>query len=376
MKNPVLKRPLNVLYLEDNPDDRQLVEQTLKEDGLDCRFAYAQTKGEFLAALKGDAFDLILSDVALPAYDGAAALDEVQKLQPEIPFVLLSGTIGEERAVEFLKGGAADCLLKENMSRLGSVVRRALREANEHAGRKQAEGALRALAARLQASREEERILISREIHDELGEALTAQKLGLSWLRGRLEKPDKASIPWKEVFAKIDVLGALANATADRVRKLCSELRPSILDDLGLAAAIEWQVKEFHSRTSIRCEIVHNVKAEEIIGNDQATAAFRIFQEILTNVARHAHASKVLVSLKRKGDNLLLQVKDNGKGIADEQVGCKTSLGILGMRERAALIGGKLVIGGKPGRGTTVIVTIPLKQSLPQPVDQNSGHDD
>jgi signal transduction histidine kinase len=375
MKNPAAKRPLNILYLEDNSNDRQLVEQTLKGDGLDCRFAYAQTKREFLAALRGDAFDLILSDFTLPAYDGATALDTAQKLQPEIPFVLLSGTIGEERVVEFLKGGAADCLLKENMSRLGSVVRRALREANEHAGRKQAEGALRALAGRLQASREEERILISREIHDELGEALTAQKFGLSWLRGRLEKSDKASIPWKEVFAKIDALGALANATADRVRKLCAELRPAILDDLGLAAAIEWQVKEFRSRTSIRCEIAHNVKAEEKIGNDQTTAAFRIFQEMLTNVARHAYASKVLVSLKKKGDRLVLQVKDNGKGIADQQANGKTSLGILGMRERAALIGGELVIRGKPGRGTTAVVTIPLKPSMPQPADPNLGHD-
>lgn len=374
MKNPASKRPLYILYLEDNPHDRHLVEQTLKDDGLECRFACAQTKGEFLAALKADAFDLILSDFTLPSYDGAAALDAAKKWQPEVPFVLLSGTIGEERAVEFLKGGAADCVLKENMSRLGSVVRRALREADEHARRKQAEGALRALAGRLQASREEERILISREIHDELGEALTAQKLGLSWLRGRLEKPDKASIPWKEVFAKIDTLGALANATADRVRKLCAELRPSILDDLGLAAAIEWQVKEFHSRTSIRCEIVHNVNVGEI-GNDQATAAFRIFQEILTNVARHAHASKVMVSLKKKGDNLVLQVKDNGKGIADQQVNSKTSLGILGMRERAALIGGELGIRGKPGRGTTVIVTIPLKPSVPQPADHHLGHD-
>ena len=262
--------------------------------------------------------------------------------------------------MEFLKRGAADCVLKDNISRLGSVLRRALREADEHAKRKQAEGALRALAARLQASREEERILISREIHDELGEALTAQKLGLSWLRGRLEKPDKASIPWEDIFAKIDALGALANATADRVRKLCAELRPSILDDLGLAAAIEWQVKEFHSRTNIRCEIVHNVNVEDI-GNDQATAVFRIFQEILTNVARHARASKVLVSLKKKDNDLVLQVKDNGKGIADQQLNNKTSLGILGMCERAALIGGELSIRGKPGRGTTAMVTIPLK---------------
>src|SRR5260221_76917 len=114
---------------------------------------------------------------------------------------------------------------------------------------------LRALAARLQASREEERLRVSREIHDQLGEALTAQKFGLTWIRQRLDAQD-GTVPWEQVFAKVDSLKLLADATANRVRKLCTELRPSILDDLGLLAAIEWQAREFYTRTSIRCEIV------------------------------------------------------------------------------------------------------------------------
>lgn len=366
MRTADTKSRLEVLYLEDNSHDRRLVEETLRADGFDCSYTRARTKGEFLTALKTDRFDLILSDFTLPSFDGRAALDAAKTMQPESPFILVSGTVGEEQAVEFLKAGAADCVLKDKLVRLAAAVRRALREASERAGRKQAEEALRALAGRLQASREEERILISREIHDELGEALTAQKLGLSWLRTRLGTRDAASIPWDQVFAKIEALSSLADATARRVRKLCSDLRPSILDDLGLVAAIEWQTHEFQSRTGIRCGISCNLEIDSL-ANDRSVGLFRIFQELLTNVARHSSASRVRISLKKAKASLVLQVKDNGKGIADHQITSKTSLGILGMRERATLLGGELAISGKPGRGTVAMVTVPLNALVSKP---------
>src|SRR5882724_10114609 len=217
MEEVSAKTSLSILCLEDNPNDRQLMEVALAGDGLNCRFTHVEERKEFEAALKQKKFDLIVSDFTLPSYDGRSALSVVRELQPETPFILFSGTIGEERAVEFLKSGATDCVVKDNFERLGSVVRRALREAEERAKRKNAEEALRAqasqlraLAARLQASREEERILISREIHDELGEVLTAQKLGLSWIRNRLSLGGE-TIPWKQVFEKIDMLGTLAD---------------------------------------------------------------------------------------------------------------------------------------------------------------------
>jgi signal transduction histidine kinase len=380
MKIGAANKNLRILFLEDNPQDQLLVKETLAGDGLNCRLKCVANQNDFRLALNSDRFDLIISDFTLPSYDGMASFDCARKLQPETPFILVSGTIGEERVVEFLKGGAADCVLKENLSRLAPAIRRALREVDERAKRQQAEeelrtrsDELRALAARLQASREEERILISREIHDELGEALTTQKFGLSWLRDRLERRDKAEIPWEQLFAKMDTLSAHADATADRVRKLCAELRPSILDDLGLTAAIEWQAREFQTRTNIRCEVAAQDMEVADVGKEQATAVFRIFQEILTNVARHAHASKVWVSLKKTATKLILQVKDNGKGIADKEIVNQASLGILGMRERAMLLGGELVIHGKPARGTIVMVSIPLSQPAPKSTRSKSS---
>jgi len=134
------------------------------------------------------------------------------------------------------------------------------------------------------------------------------------------------------------------------------------LDDLGLVPAIEWQAREFKLRTNIRCET--KLEVEHVVANpDQATAIFRIFQELLTNVARHARASKVRVSLKHIAPNLVLQVIDNGRGIEAEQINAHDSLGLLGMRERAGLLGGSVEIRGKPGRGTTVSVVFPIAQS-------------
>lgn len=363
---------LQVLHLEDDLNDRKLVENELAHDGLHCRLQYAVNQNEFESALAREPFDVIISDYTLPSYDGQSALAVTLKQRPDTPFVLLSGTIGEERAVEFLKGGAADCVLKNHLRRLGPVVRRALREAEERRGRKTAEetlqrqaGQLRALAARLQATREEERLRISREIHDELGAALTAHKFGLEWIRQRVELGNGSK---EQIFAKVDSLKALTDATVSHIRKLCTELRPSILDDLGLDAAIEWQAREFQTRTNIRCDIDRGVSGLNFEA-EKATAIFRIFQEILTNAGRHSHASKVRVQLKTDGEKFILQVKDNGRGIEAAQIAGGTSLGLLGMRERAMLLGGEVQIHGTAGKGTTVTVSIPrdLTESKKEP---------
>ncbi len=362
-------RRLRILCLEDNPYDRQLMMEALAAEGFRCEFVHAGTREEYEAAFRGGKFDLILSDYSLPSYGGLAALTHARQLQPETPFVLVSGTIGEELAVESLKAGATDCVLKEHLDRLGEVVRRALREAEERMKRRDVEEALRALTARLQASREEERMSIAREIHDEMGEALTGFKLGLAWIRRRWYARAK-NVSRRQVFAKIDELGALADATADRVRKICAELRPNVLDDLGLVPAIQWQAREFQSRTGIRCSLRLPAAALDVPA-EQATAIFRIFQEILTNVARHAGASTVLVSLKKTETNLLLRVADNGRGIDPAAIASNHSLGLLGMRERAALLNGTLEIRGLPGRGTTVQVDLPL---APPPGSPNHSH--
>jgi len=212
---------------------------------------------------------------------------------------------------------------------------------------------LRNLSAHLQSVREEERTLIAREIHDELGQALTALKMDLSWLGNRLPKDEKS------LLEKAKSMSELIDMTIQTVKRISAELRPGLLDDLGLAVAIEWQAEEFQNRTGIKCEITLAPK-DIILDQDRSTAIFRIFQETLTNVARHANATRVKVSLKEDKGKLVLKVRDNGIGITQEQISAPKSFGLIGMQERAHFWGGKVKISGIRNKGTTVTVSIPL----------------
>ncbi len=215
---------------------------------------------------------------------------------------------------------------------------------------------LRALSDHLQQVREEERTHIAREIHDELGQALTALRVDLSWVAEKLQQNDG------RVAARIKAMSSLTDSIIETVQKISTELRPGILDNLGLTAAIEWQTDEFSSRTGIHC---HLNCPEEIAELDQAgsTACFRILQETLTNVVRHANATEVRISLKQGDDSLILEIRDNGRGISDSEITDWTSIGLLGMKERAHALGGEFNIKGVSGKGTSVIVRIPLPSS-------------
>jgi signal transduction histidine kinase len=211
---------------------------------------------------------------------------------------------------------------------------------------------LRDLASYLQAAREEERAEIAREIHDEFGQALSALNMDLFWLSKRLpaDQPHLAE--------KASAMSDLIDSTIQTVRHVATELRPGLLDDLGLAAAMEWQAEEFAERTGIDCELYLS-NAEIVLDRDLATVIFRIFQETLTNVVRHSEATEVRVELKDRPDELVLIVRDNGRGITESQVSHPRSLGLMGMRERAYSWGGEVAFQGVPGQGTTVTVRIP-----------------
>jgi len=212
---------------------------------------------------------------------------------------------------------------------------------------------LRNLAGHLQSVREEERTTIAREIHDELAQALTALKMDISWLGKRIPKDQKI------LREKTRAMTELTDTTIKTVKKISTELRPGLLDDLGLVAAIEWQAEEFQNRTGITCRI--DVDPEDImVGEKRSTTLFRIFQETLTNIARHAHATTVTVSLKEKDSSLELRVRDNGKGITKEQISDPQSFGLIGIRERVHPWKGEVKISGRPGKGTTVVVRIPV----------------
>jgi signal transduction histidine kinase len=217
---------------------------------------------------------------------------------------------------------------------------------------------LRRLAAHLESVREEERTRISREIHDGLGQALTGLKMDLSWL-GRTRDTNQNSANRNSLGDKIKSMSEVVDSIIQTVRTISTELRPGVLDHLGLAAAIEWQVNEFQKRAATKCKL--SLPAEDIpMDGSRSTAMFRIFQEALTNIARHAHATKVNISLERENGSALLQVTDNGRGISQNKLFAPKSLGLLGMRERAHLLGGDVQIHRNEGEGTTVVVRMPV----------------
>ena len=217
---------------------------------------------------------------------------------------------------------------------------------------------LRALTMRLHSAREEEGTRIAREVHDELGQAMTSLKLDLSWVARRLSLPETADSR-ALMLERIQGTMQQLDGTIQSVRAIATALRPSVLDELGLAAALDWQTRDFEKRTGIRCDwLMPSVPIP--IGPDQATAIFRIYQEILTNVVRHAQASHIRIHLDISTGWLVLEVSDNGRGIPESTLANTNSLGLLGMRERATQWGGDVSIHGTDGKGTTVTVQLPL----------------
>ncbi|MGD0297747.1 MAG: MEDS domain-containing protein [Bryobacteraceae bacterium] len=214
---------------------------------------------------------------------------------------------------------------------------------------------LRALSASLQAALEEERTRVARTIHDELGSAFTSLKWDLESLDKTLSKPmDPAAAA--ALRAKIASMMKLADSTINTVRRIAWELRPRILDDLGLVDAIEWQARQFEARTGIICQRSGFLDGV-VFDQEQATAIFRIFQEALTNILRHANATRVDITMTQEAGEFVLAISDNGRGIAG---GEKSGLGILGMQERVRLVGGKIEILGLEGAGTTIAVRVPI----------------
>ena len=212
---------------------------------------------------------------------------------------------------------------------------------------------VRTLSRRLEVVREDERTRIARELHDELGMRLTCLKMDLSRLQPRMTEAPCPK-PEEKVLSMIEQV----DATIAAVQGLVAELRPGVLDDLGLVAAIEWQCRDFERRSGIRC--LFDSKEEDIpLDSARATVAFRICQEALTNVVRHAKATEVRVHLEELDRGLLLEIHDDGQGIVPEEITAATSLGLLGMRERAGAVGGALEIIGRPGQGTTVTLRLP-----------------
>ena len=345
--------PLRVLVLEDEPADAELELAALAEGGFECAATLADGRAAFEAAFAPGRFDLVLADYRLPDYTGLEALEHVRRRDALLPFVLVSGALGEERAVEALRSGATDYVLKHGLARLASAVRRALEERRDHerhfATRKALELSqerLRALSRRLLEVQEEERGRLARDLHDDIGQALTALKIQL------------------ESRARAEECIATVSHALERVRQLSLSLRPLQLDDLGLVAALR---SHLDRQAGIGGLAPHFDAAEAPHGvaPEVETACFRVAQEAINNVLRHARARNLWLRLFTAGGRLALSVRDDGSGFDPEAArrrgAAGASLGLVGMEERVALAGGTLELRAAPGQGTVLLATFPLQ---------------
>jgi signal transduction histidine kinase len=326
-----------------------------------------QHRDEYVAALEHGGIDLILSDYSMPAFDGMSALQIACAKWPAIPLIFVSGTLGEERAIDSLRNGATDYVLKERLTRLVPAVRRAMQEVKERVGRQQAEAKrreysskLQVLSRRLVELQEAERRNLARELHDEIGQALTSLQMNLQTL---LHSPDAGALA-----PRLQESLTAVERVLEQVHDISLNLRPSLLDDLGLEPTLRWYLKRQAALADLQVEIRADPVARRL---DPAieTQCFRIAQEALNNVVKHAKARIVTVEVSQRDEQLHLSVRDDGVGfdVASfrERAVRGASMGLLSMEERAALAGGGLEYQSVPGQGTEVHAWFPLEWAVP-----------
>ncbi len=387
---------LRILHIEDDKNDAALIAALLKDFTTGMVLKRTDRLASGLKLIEKDQFDIVLLDLSLPDSAGLNALQKIHAKNALLPIIIMTGLADEDTASDAIILGAQDYLIKGEFDR--KLLQRCIRYAVQ---RKQTQDALerahkelevrvleqtselsitnteltaqmaqqlmaedeltksheqmRELATHLQSIREEERTNIAREIHDELGQVLTALKMDLFWVKNRL------SAKQQPVLDKLHSDIELIDNTISSVKRICTELRPAILDNLGLEAALEWQCEEFMKRTGIGCRISSKVDIP-VTDMKLKTAIFRIFQEILTNILRHSGATAVNSLLMASAKAIILEVRDNGIGIAQENLSKARSFGLLGMRERVFPWGGRIEIKSAKNAGTTVSAIIPVSE--------------
>ena len=366
-----------ILIVDDQEDNVSLLEDMLRDAGY-VSIDSTRDPRQVCELYRKNRYALILLDLEMPGMDGFQVLEGIKAVETDGYLPVLVITAQPDHMLRALKAGARDFIsrpfdLAEALVRVHNLleVRLLHLEAKRRTEQAEARGEqavrasreqLRALAARIQAAREEERAHAAREIHDVLAQELTCLKMEAAWLSRRLAEP--ASL-WKQ-SALQEKIGAIMNLTdeaSQSVRRIAADLRPAVLDSLGLCAAVEWVAADFQKRTEIRCQA--RVPEQGLaMDRDRSTALFRILQESLTNVARHAGATKVDIRLWRQGDEVILTVHDNGHGVPSSDLEDPQSIGLLGMRERASMLAGRCAIQARAEGGTTVEVRLPMASSL------------
>ena len=349
-----------LLHLEDSALDHELMLAHLRRGGLAVEARRVESEADFLRAL-GERWDVIVSDYNLPGYSGLVALDLVKARGIATPFVLVSGEIGEDTAVEAMRNGASDYLLKNNLSRLLPALVRAVEAGQTRIQRDRADQELgvsrqrlQELAQHLQTSIELERASIAREIHDDVGGSLTAIKFDLAWIARHNTGTDPASVALRARAA-----GALETVShaIEASQRIMHNLRPAILEQ-GLVAALQWMAARFERRTGVGC-LLRVPRHLPPLGPGVPLVAYRVAQEALTNVTKHAHANSVEIDLAVAGGVLSLEISDDGRGIGPGDLAKARSFGIRGLHERAHTVGGWVDLSSRPG-GTTLILSVPF----------------
>ena len=366
-------RTLRVLHLEDSELDHELALAHLRRAGIQVSCRRIESRAEFEAAL-AEPWDIILSDYNLPGFTGLEALQILKRSATDLPFVLVSGEIGEETAVGAMRNGASDYLLKNNLARLAPAVENAIESFETRQARADADRELQAsrqrlaeLARHLQTSIENERAAISREIHDDVGGSLTALKFELDTIRRRVTTP--------ELQQRLASALELVSHAIDASKRVMHNLRPAILEQ-GLVAALQWMLRNFERRTGIETAF-HCSHDAPVLPAGVPLVAYRTAQEALTNISKHAQADKVRVELTIGAGVLSLEISDNGRGLSDHDLAKARSFGIRGLHERASTVDGWVDLNSGPS-GTNLILSVPLHDAAlhePVAVEDNRAHD-
>jgi len=355
---PQRRGRLRVLHLEDSEPDHELEMAFLRRAGLEVDTLRVDSERAFRAALE-EPWDIILSDYNVPGFSGLAALEVVKAQGRPLPFILVSGEIGEDVAVAAMRNGASDYLLKANLSRLAPAVEHAIdafeaRQAREESDAELARSRQRLseLAQHLQTSVDQERAAIAREIHDDVGGSLTAIKFDLAWIARHAVSP--------EVRQRAESALEVVTQAIEASKRIMHNLHPAILEQ-GLVAALQWMASRFERRTGVSCLFRTSHDSLQLPAG-VPLVAYRTAQEALTNITKHAHATRVAIDLSLAGGVLSLEVSDNGRGLRDEDLAKARSFGIRGLHERASTVGGWVDLSS--GRnGTTLILSVPIAEN-------------
>ena len=355
---------LNILHLEDSLADHELTALTLRRSGLHCHLHRVDSLSEFQRLTDIQPFDIILADYRLPGFTALDAWAHLVQKPQHPPFILLSGAIGEAAAVDAIRLGIADYLLKDDLQRLPHVIARALEVHEARQARELAVAQLEAserrladLTEHLQTSIEQERASIAREIHDDIGGALTAVRFDVAWIGRHCTNTEMQ----EHAASAAEMLQHAIGAS----QRIMMNLRPPILEQ-GLVAAVQWLAAGFERRSGIPARVISSSESIRATADIQLVA-YRTAQEALTNISKHAHPRTVHIDLSDKEDVLTLEVTDDGQGIDPCMLEKPKAFGLKGLHERARTVGGWLDISSRPGQGTSVILSIPLTSHTPPP---------